>query len=62
MSLLGTGYTTSARFYEGLTLPDLFMPNSIRQAGILPATETNPNLPINDATDPVIRIWKPQKK
>ena len=52
-------YSTEARFYEGLQLPNSFIAGSLpRRAGDLHATEINPNLPIDDnATAPVIRTW-----
>jgi hypothetical protein len=58
-------YKAVARFYEGLTLPDSFkINNTATGAGDLPATTINPNLPIDNATDPVERTWtaRPPKK
>jgi len=48
-----------ARFYEGLELPSSFTTNNMRtMAHELPATDSNPNLPLDRATAPVIRIWE----
>jgi RHS repeat-associated protein len=50
----------SARFYEGLTLPAGFVPNSNNSAGILPATSKDPNLDCKNASPAVNRSWKPK--
>lgn len=48
----------SARFYEGLSLPSTFIPNNKdTYARILPSTTINPNLPLNNATAPLYRLW-----
>lgn len=51
-------WTGSARFYEGLQLPDSFAPFAVKEAGFLRATTINPNLPLNRATPPVNRAWR----
>ena len=54
----GTTVHSEARFYEGQNLPDSFKPNNPNtSAGDLPSTTENPNLPTNNATDPVERTW-----
>jgi RHS repeat-associated protein len=53
-----TSWTTSARFYEGLELPPSFVRLGVKEAGVLPATKINPNLPLTDATPPVDRQFK----
>jgi hypothetical protein len=54
----GTTVHAEARFYEGLNLPDSFQPkNPDTSAQDLPSTTENPNLPTNNATDPVDRTW-----
>jgi hypothetical protein len=54
----GTHVAASARFYEGLTLPDSFTPfNRSTAAGWLPATTVNPLLPTGKATPPDNRVW-----
>jgi RHS repeat-associated protein len=52
-------FHASARFYEGLKLPCDFVPHSNPYAQALPATSTNPHLPLNGATPPVVRNWSP---
>ncbi len=48
----------SARFYEGLNLPDSFTVHPPGfPAGILRSTTTNPNLPTDNATAPNVRWW-----
>lgn len=54
----GSGTITwsgSARFYEGLTLPSSFQPNTDTNAKALPATSVDPRLPLQNATAPVAR-------
>lgn len=53
----GSFVFAQARFYEGLSLPSSFVPYSVPAAGILPATFINPNLPINNATSSINRVW-----
>jgi len=54
----GDKVSAQARFYEGLQLPSAFIPNNpATWAGILPSTSGSPNLPTNNATDPVDRTW-----
>ena len=48
-------WEASARFYEGLSLPASFRPNSVVHAGPLPATADDPHLSSQNATDPVNR-------
>jgi len=50
--------TASARFYENLLLPPTFRPNSVLSAGALPATTINPNLPLQGATQPLLRTFE----
>ena len=52
-------FHASARFYEGLKLPCDFKPNSNPYAQALPATSTDPHLPLSGATPPVVRNWSP---
>ena len=52
--------TGSARFYQGLNLPDSFVPNGVGPAGILPATTTDPNLGCVNASPLVTRRWAPR--
>jgi RHS repeat-associated protein len=49
---------SSARFYEGYTLPSYFVAGSVLAAGDLRATYKNPCPPMKGATAPVIRNWK----
>jgi RHS repeat-associated protein len=53
----GSTVTASAVFYPGQTLPSTFQPGNVVQAGILPSTTTQPSLPTNNASPPVIRTW-----
>jgi RHS repeat-associated protein len=54
----GSHIHASARFYEGLTLPSSFKVQPAGfPAGILKATTTNPNLPTQNATAPMVRWW-----
>ena len=55
----GTKLQAEARFYEGLQLPSTFVQGSVRPAGVLPATLKNPNLPVANATPPVIKDFAP---
>lgn len=48
---------SSARFYEGLSLPDSFKVRSDSPAGILRMTSQNPRLSIKTATAPNRRYW-----
>jgi hypothetical protein len=54
-------WSSSAMFYEGLTLPSSFVPKSVGYAGDLPATTVNPDLSLDKATLPInrdfTRIW-----
>jgi RHS repeat-associated protein len=54
----GSQIQASASFYEGLTLPDSFgVQPSPFPAGILPATTTDPQLSVDQATAAVNRSW-----
>jgi RHS repeat-associated protein len=54
----GVTETGTARFYEGLPLPDSFKENnSATKAGMLPSTADDPHLSTNNATAPVTRTW-----
>jgi hypothetical protein len=54
----GTTVKATARYYDGLTLPDSFSAHARgTTAGDLPATATDPQLPTNNATAPVERTW-----
>jgi hypothetical protein len=56
----GTGVKASARYYDGLTLPDTFkegVNGGFPGSGNLKSTTTDPHLPTTNATDPVNRTW-----
>src|SRR6185437_9817070 len=55
----GKSITASARFYEGLNLPNSFVQGSVVYASGLRTTSSDPHLPINNATAPVNRSWAP---
>jgi hypothetical protein len=50
---IGSTATFSARFYEGLSLPDTFFPGEVIAAGGLPSTYINPHLSTDHASNVV---------
>jgi hypothetical protein len=55
----GTKLHAEARFYEGLSLPNTFVPFSVKPAHNLPATLTDPHLSTANATPVVPRDFNP---
>jgi hypothetical protein len=56
----GTTVKATARYYDGLTLPDSFLPGragGYPGSGDLKSTTTDPHLSTTNATDPVDRTW-----
>jgi RHS repeat-associated protein len=56
----GTVVKASARYYDGLTLPDSFkegVKGGVPDSGNLKSTATDPHLSTTNATDPVNRTW-----
>jgi RHS repeat-associated protein len=54
----GTHVDATARFYEGLSLPDSFIPgNPATSAGELRSTTQDPHLSLDSATNEVHRTW-----
>jgi hypothetical protein len=50
--------TTTAIFYEGMKLPQVFnSDNKSIYSGALPSTTVNPNLPASAGTKPMVRTW-----
>jgi hypothetical protein len=47
----------TARFYEGLSLPDTFDVGNVPQAGILFSTSTDPHLPLANASPQVVHSY-----
>jgi hypothetical protein len=53
----GTTVKASARYYDGLTLPDTFKVGGDPSSGILYSTTEDPHLSAEHATDPVERTY-----
>ena len=51
-------WSGSARYYDNLTLPATFVWGQVRSAGAMMSTYDDPNLPVQNATEPVIRDFE----